>query len=210
MTPGVGICPTYSISRVILSDAVCLVRGDRFYTVDYHPRNLTNWGFTEVSTDLAINQGCVFYKLITRAFPSHFKGDSIYAHYPMTIPSATADIMKDLKRAHTFSYERPAKIKPRVNLVSYQSAKYILQNPQKYRVTWGEGFQKVFGEGGSNFMLSGDGSLYAKQRELMGKSLYKEAWKAHIKDFYEYITQKLIVENAYNLAGVQQVDIVRE
>lgn len=33
MTPGVGIAPTYTISRVILSDAVCLVRGDRFYTV---------------------------------------------------------------------------------------------------------------------------------------------------------------------------------
>lgn len=30
---GVGICPTYTISRAILSDAVVLVRGDRFYTV---------------------------------------------------------------------------------------------------------------------------------------------------------------------------------
>src|SRR5277367_333613 len=30
---GVGICPTYTISRAILSDAVTLVRGDRFYTV---------------------------------------------------------------------------------------------------------------------------------------------------------------------------------
>lgn len=30
---GVGISPTYTISRAILSDAVALVRGDRFYTV---------------------------------------------------------------------------------------------------------------------------------------------------------------------------------
>lgn len=28
----------------------------------------------------------VIYKLFLRAFPNHFKGDSIYAHYPMTIP----------------------------------------------------------------------------------------------------------------------------
>jgi hypothetical protein len=41
MVPGVGIAPTFTISRAILSDAVCLVRGDRFYTVDYHPKNLT-------------------------------------------------------------------------------------------------------------------------------------------------------------------------
>jgi hypothetical protein len=52
MVPGVGIAPTYTISRVVLSDAVCLVRGDRFYTTDYTPRNLTNWGYNEVQYDL--------------------------------------------------------------------------------------------------------------------------------------------------------------
>jgi len=33
MIPGVGIAPTYTLSRTVLSDAVALVRGDRFYTV---------------------------------------------------------------------------------------------------------------------------------------------------------------------------------
>ncbi len=33
MVPGVGICPGYTVSRAVLSDAVALVRGDRFYTV---------------------------------------------------------------------------------------------------------------------------------------------------------------------------------
>jgi len=28
----------------------------------------------------------VIYKLFFRAFPNHFQGNSIYAHYPMTIP----------------------------------------------------------------------------------------------------------------------------
>jgi hypothetical protein len=79
MVPGVGICPTFTISRAILSDAVTLVRSDRFYTVDYHPKNLTNWGYSEVQYDLNIEQGCVFYKLFLRAFPNHFKPDSIYA-----------------------------------------------------------------------------------------------------------------------------------
>ena len=68
---------------MILSDAVCLTRGDRFYTTDYSPRYLTSWGYSEVAYDLNINQGCVFYKLFLRAFPNHFKPDSVYAHYPM-------------------------------------------------------------------------------------------------------------------------------
>lgn len=44
MIPGSGLCINYTTSRAILSDAVALVRGDRFYTVDYSPKNLTNWG----------------------------------------------------------------------------------------------------------------------------------------------------------------------
>ena len=31
--PGSGLCPGFTISRAILSDAVTLVRGDRFYTL---------------------------------------------------------------------------------------------------------------------------------------------------------------------------------
>lgn len=80
MIPGVGICPTHTISRVVLSDAVSLVRGDRHYTTDFSPRNLTNWGYNEVLYDLNVNQGCVFYKLLLRALPNHFTPNSIYAH----------------------------------------------------------------------------------------------------------------------------------
>lgn len=47
----------FTISRAVLSDAVALVRGDRYYTLDYNPRNLTNWGYCEAQYDLAINQG---------------------------------------------------------------------------------------------------------------------------------------------------------
>lgn len=33
--PGAGLCPGYTISRAILSDAVCLTRGDRFLTTEF-------------------------------------------------------------------------------------------------------------------------------------------------------------------------------
>ena len=32
---GVGLSPGYTISRTILSDAVCLARGDRFLTTEF-------------------------------------------------------------------------------------------------------------------------------------------------------------------------------
>lgn len=45
MAPGSGLCPNYTISFAILSDAVALVRGDRFYSADYGPSTLTNFGY---------------------------------------------------------------------------------------------------------------------------------------------------------------------
>jgi len=44
MDPGSGLCVNYTTSRAILSDAVALVRGDRFHTLDYTPKSVTNWG----------------------------------------------------------------------------------------------------------------------------------------------------------------------
>lgn len=44
ISPGSGLCVNFTISYAILTDAVALVRGDRFYTADYTPKNLTNWG----------------------------------------------------------------------------------------------------------------------------------------------------------------------
>ncbi len=44
MVPGSGLCVNFTTSYAILSDAVSLVRGDRFFTVDYTPKNLTAWG----------------------------------------------------------------------------------------------------------------------------------------------------------------------
>ena len=43
--PGSGLCPGFTIATAILADAVALVRGDRFYAVDYSPANLTNFGY---------------------------------------------------------------------------------------------------------------------------------------------------------------------
>ncbi|KAK9241972.1 heme peroxidase [Lipomyces tetrasporus] len=58
--PGSGLCPGYTISRVILADAVALVRDDRFYTLlteDCNSATMTNWGFNQIQSNPYI-AGC--------------------------------------------------------------------------------------------------------------------------------------------------------
>lgn len=178
--------------------------------LDYSPKNLTNWGYNESRFDLSINQGCVLYKLFLRAFPQWFKPDSIYAHYPMTIPSENRNIMKNLGRESHYSYDRPAFIPPRVNLVSYPNVKLVLEQQKDFRVVWGDATAFVFGKGGYDFMLSGDTERHSKQRETMSKALYQDKWHQAVKDFYEDITLRLLQEKSCKIAGINQVDITRE
>ena len=100
-----------------------------------------------------VEQGCVFYKLFLRAFPNHFKPNSIYAHYPMTIPSENRKIMQSLGREEHYDYGRPALIPQRIVLTSFNAAKYMLDRAQDFKVTWGEATGYCMGKGGLDFML---------------------------------------------------------
>ena len=77
-------------------------------------------------------------------------------------------------------------------------------------MTWNDGFEWLMGKGGLDFMLSGDTRFHTKQRELMGASLYRDQWHQQTKEFYEYITLKLLTEKSCKIAGINQVDITRE
>ncbi|KAI2792952.1 Linoleate 10R-lipoxygenase [Penicillium oxalicum] len=200
MVPGVGIAPTYTISRAILSDAVALVRGDRHYTIDYNARNLTNWGYNECRYDLNINQGCVFYKLALRAFPNWYKPDSIYAHYPMTIPSENRNIMKSLGREQDYSWERPSFTPSRINLSSHNNARLVLENSTDFTPVWSEAMTELFGKG----------EFGAQQREAMSAAFATEDFLTLVKNFYEEVTLRLIKEKGANLVGTNQVDITRD
>ena len=74
-------------------------------------------------------------------------------HYPMTIPSENLKILKDLGRSGDYTWDRPVRIAPRINLTSYIGAKAMLTDKQAFNVTWGEGTGDAMGPGGYDFML---------------------------------------------------------
>lgn len=211
MVPGAGLTPGFTISRAVLSDAVALVRGDRFYTLDYHPKKLTNWGFTEVASDSSIDNGCMFYKLFLRALPDYFEPNSVYAHYPLTIPSEMEHVLTELGTAHKYSFKKPAKISDPTIIFSYEAAREIVTNQDAFKVTWGAAMEFLMGPPAKDFMLAGDGPANAKSRQMMQSALYVEGkWEREVKEYYEQITEKLLKQKAYKLGNLNQVDIIRD
>ncbi|WPH04110.1 putative hem peroxidase superfamily, hem peroxidase, animal-type, cytochrome P450 superfamily [Acrodontium crateriforme] len=221
IVPGSGLCPSYTTSRGVLSDAVALVRGDRFFTTSYNPGALTNWGFQEASSDPTIDNGCVFYKLFLRALPYNFDPASVYVHYPMTIPSEMQLVLKRLGKAHKYDFKRPEPIPQPTVIFSYDAVKQILDDQENFKVTWGTALQFLMGDEAKTFMLAGDDKKNAASRKLMEQALYKggssreppkgnEEWLKTVREFYEAITTQLLNEKSYSLAGVKQVDIIRD
>lgn len=211
---GSGLCTDDTISRAILSDAVTLIRGDRFYTVDYTPNNLTNWGFHEVSSDVTVDHGHVIYKLFLRAFPNHFQPNSIYAHYPFVIPEENHVILTKFEQVDKYDFNRPAPIQQPTPITSYAACKSTLENQQNFKVTWGKAIKFLMHnsgkEFGADFMLSGDAPANANSRRVMGSALYRDKWEDEVKSFYETITLQLLREKSYKISGTNQVDIVRD
>ncbi|KAI0197948.1 linoleate diol synthase [Astrocystis sublimbata] len=208
MVPGVGIAPTYTISRVILSDAVCLTRGDRFYTTDYNPRSLTSWGFNEVAYDLNMNQGCVFYKLFMRAFPRHFKRNSAYAHYPMCVPGETKHILTNLGRVQDFNFDRPVAQSKPATVATGAGAKYMLDNPTKYTINWNASIAELMGPGFT--APTSDSAFHIGQTGCMHDQLYRGEWTTQLKSFYAQTTERLIKEKSYKLAGAHFLDVISD
>jgi linoleate 8R-lipoxygenase / 9,12-octadecadienoate 8-hydroperoxide 8R-isomerase len=214
--PGSGLCTNFTTSRAILSDAVALVRGDRFYTIDYTPRHLTNWGYSLVNYDLGIDYGCVFYKLVLRALPHNFPQDSVYAHYPLVLPAENHDILTQLGRVDDYSFDKPVPIPTSISISSYAACKLVLNNKIDFQVVWGEAIEflmrnRVPGKShGTDYTVSGDGSANASSRSLMEPAVYRAHWEHVVKRFYERITMQLLHRNAYTIAGQNQVDIVRD
>ena len=219
--PGSGLCPSYTVSRGVLSDAVALVRGDRFYTSAYTPSALTNWGYQESSSDVMIDNGCVFYKLFLRALPHNYHPASSYVHYPLTVPHEMQRILKDLDKDHMYHFERPKPI-PQPKLVfSYDAAVKILEDQKTFNVSCGKTMEYLMGPAAKTFMLADDGPKNTASRKLMQTALYQgepprsmasgnEKWLREVREFYEETMTKLLEQKSYKLGITSQVDIIRD
>ena len=101
---GSGICANYTTSFAILSDAVALVRGDRFHTKDATHFNLTHFGMEDSQSIDTIDYGTLIgRKLISRHLSSIYTQNNIHAIFPFTLPSETWKNLGDKRTKYAFT-----------------------------------------------------------------------------------------------------------
>ncbi|OHW97456.1 linoleate diol synthase [Colletotrichum incanum] len=212
---GSGICPTYSVGRAVLSDAVTLVRSDRFNTLDYTVSNLTAWGFNEVQQDYKTLGGSMLYKLIQRGLPNWFPYNSIGVMQPMYTKKANQAIAKELGTLHLYTSDDPKPPPKPVVLLTGAAIKQVLGNPKQFVVPWLQPLNSLFTDSKKDiswFMLAGDDPKNYKHRINITKALGKIP-NLHnaVHDFVERVGANLIQKETFKLKeGLCQMDLIRD
>ncbi|OSX64325.1 hypothetical protein POSPLADRAFT_1054938 [Postia placenta MAD-698-R-SB12] len=207
---GAGLCPGYTISRAILSDAIALTRGDRFFTADYTPFNMTCWGFADCQRDPnAPGYGSMLGKLFLRTLPGQFTSNSTYTWFPLMTPEAMQTVLTKLGDVALYNLNRPATIAPVPVVRDYADVAQVLGDEQQFTARYASRAGRVIS--GRGFFMASDDPARAEreQRALVG--VLAESTDKITGFFYEK-TRELMQRESYALvqSSTRAVDIVRD
>ncbi|KAH9056259.1 linoleate diol synthase [Lactarius vividus] len=212
VTDGAGLCPGYTISRAILSDAVALTRGDRHFTADFTPFNLTAWGFADSQRDpTGPGNGSMLGRLILRGLPGEFSQNSIYTWFPLQTPESMKVFLGKLGTADRYDFNRTPDPAPVAVAREYNDVQQVLGSAQ-FRHPYGDrGARIVSGEG---FFLAShdDAGSQRDQTEVLRVLRASPEQADQIANYFYEKTRELINIKSYSLTdkNVKYVDIVRD
>ncbi|KAI0091665.1 linoleate diol synthase [Irpex rosettiformis] len=212
---GAGLCPSYTISRAILSDAIALTRGDRFFTANYTPHDMTAWGFADCQRDAgAPGYGSMLGRLFMRTLPEQFKADSSFTWFPLMTPEAMKIALESLGDDKKYDLTRPGvdAAGKRGEVSGYEDVAKVLGGDSFGGVVKGRADRIVHGKG--FYIASDDSARAAKEQQavisaLIGSS--PDSFKKLTKYFYDK-TRELIKSQSWTTVGATKnnVDIVRD
>ncbi|KEP48319.1 linoleate diol synthase [Rhizoctonia solani 123E] len=170
--PGSGLCAGYTITRSILSDAIALIRGDRFFTTDFTPTNLTAWGIQDIARDPNNGAfGAYLPKLLMRNLPRHYPHNSAYSMFPFFTPPATRENLTKLKLADKYTFERPVATPAPKIINNISGIKYVHNNISKYTSLHGLKMEYVTNSGA---MVLDEEPQQAVERSIVWRTLFPE------------------------------------
>ncbi|KAJ7340010.1 heme peroxidase, partial [Mycena albidolilacea] len=205
LQPGVRFCSGYT---AILADAIALVRGDRYYTTDFTPNNLTAWGYEDCQRD-PHNGGLVVPKLLMRHLPRHYPPTSVYGCFPFFTPRKMKDSLTAQGIAAQYTFDRPIPARVPKILNTFTGIKYVFNDPTRFRTVYD---MKGLG-GGYGFFLAFDEALkHDTDRAWALHTLFpSKSSLAEYRAWYRDSVIKKINERSWKYDGVpgNYIDIVK-
>ncbi|KAF5338872.1 hypothetical protein D9611_008746 [Ephemerocybe angulata] len=138
LSPGLRFSCGYTMTRAVLSDAIALVRGDRFYTTSFTPEYLTTWGYHDATTRPDSGGfGAHLPKLLMRHFPRHYPFNNVYGIFPFFTPQKMKDSLEKqglvTKNPPNYVFTRPPPPGPIPKFVdTFEAINVVFNDPTKF------------------------------------------------------------------------------
>ncbi|KAE8389860.1 heme peroxidase [Aspergillus alliaceus] len=213
MDPGHGGCTPYTVGRAVFSDAVTLVRSDRFLTIDYTASNLTCWGYNEVQQDYDILGGSMFHKLFQRALPNWFPYNSLHITQPMYTRKMNEQIAREIGTIDEYTLDDPSPPPKTVIVTKHSTITKLSKDQANFRVIWAKYLNEMIpGRDLSGYMLLGDKPANTAQKVLVKEILYSPAeFVQLLSETAVSVAKEQLAAETLNLTPeLHQVDIVRD
>ncbi|KAJ7469076.1 heme peroxidase [Mycena latifolia] len=210
LKPGVRFASGYTLMRAVLSDVVTLLRGDRFYTTDFTPRNLTVWGYQDCQRDPHNGGfGGEMPKLLMRHLPRHYLPTSVYGCFPFFTPEKMKQSLTTQGIADQYTFQRPVPVPEVKVLNTFTGIKYVFDDPFRFHNVYN---MKGLGGGYGFFLSFDDPAKHDPDRIRALHALFpsKKSLEEYGAWFREFTTQK-IKERSWKYDGVpgNYIDIVK-
>ncbi|KAJ7058676.1 heme peroxidase [Mycena amicta] len=210
LSPGLRFAAGYTMTRAVLADAISLIRGDRFYTTDFTPANLTTWGYQDCQRDPHNGGfGGEMPKLLMRHLPRHYPFNSVYGCFPFFTPQKMKDSLTKQGLAAQYTFDRPAAAPIPTVLNDFTAIKYVFNDPLRFPTVYD---MKGLGNG-YGFMLSFDTpTKHNPDLALAAHALYPTQTTINeYRAWYRDTVTALIKQRSWKIDGASGnfVDIVK-
>ncbi|ELU37245.1 linoleate diol synthase [Rhizoctonia solani AG-1 IA] len=204
VVPGAGLCPGYTISRAILSDAITLTRGD-----PHTANNLTCWGFDDATRDTENPSfGGMLGKLFYRTLPGQFPENSIYLWFPLMTPDAMKTNFTKVGIAGDYDFSRPTAPQPVQDVTSRAHVMDVIMETACIHTPYGKKVQAMFDKDPGFFLALNDEHDHTF-KTIIYQNLIAPSGTYFQSYFYE-VTKTLLQDMSYTLGSHQSkcLDIV--
>ncbi|KAJ8518487.1 hypothetical protein ONZ45_g4459 [Pleurotus djamor] len=196
----------YTTTKAVLGDAIALVRGDRFYTTDFTPFNLTTWGFHDCQRHLDNGGGGgQMPKLLMRNLPRHYPWNSSLSLWPFFTPDYMKQTLTRQGIAKKYTFDRPIAQPIPLVLKDFTAIKAVFNDPSRFKV--------IYEKKGYGSMLFFDDKQHDSDRALVMHALFpsKDSLDQYAA-WYKAETAKMVKDRSWKYDGVpgKFVDIVND
>ncbi|KAJ7327590.1 heme peroxidase [Mycena albidolilacea] len=200
----------FQLMRAILSDALALVRGDRFFTTDYTPWNLTSWGFQDCFRDPHNGGlGGEMPKLLERHLPNYYPSNSVYSCFSFFTPAHMQTSLTAQGTAANYTFTRPVPTNPPYILNTLTAINYVFSNPASFTNMYN---MKDLGFGYGFFLTFDNPSTHDPDRQWALKALFPSSDSlTQYQTWYRTAVTNFVQTRSWKYDGVtgNYIDVVK-